>query len=56
MMVVEFSFSKFKNMWILVVEVLTVDMSLVVFWVVMPCGYIGLYQHFGGTYCLQLLG
>jgi hypothetical protein len=25
-----------------------------VFWVETPCGLIGAYQHFGGTYCLHL--
>jgi hypothetical protein len=36
-------------------EVLTaVKMSMLVFWVVMPCGLVGKYQRFGGTYCLHL--
>jgi hypothetical protein len=25
-------------------------MSLLVFWVVMPCGIVGIYQSFGGTF------
>jgi hypothetical protein len=33
-------------------EVLTaVKISLLVFWVVMPCGLVGRYQCFGETYC-----
>jgi hypothetical protein len=29
-------------------------MSLLVFWVVIPCGLVGGYQRFGGTYCYHL--
>jgi hypothetical protein len=29
---------------------------MVVFWVVTPCGLVGGYQHFGGTYSLHLRG
>jgi hypothetical protein len=29
-------------------------MSMMVFWAVTPCGRLGRYQHFGGTYCLNL--
>jgi hypothetical protein len=37
-------------------EVLTaVKMSMLVFWVVTPCGLVRRYQRFGETYCLQLL-
>jgi hypothetical protein len=32
------------------------NVSIVVFWVVMPCGLVGGYQHFGGTYRLRLQG
>jgi hypothetical protein len=36
-------------------EVLTtVKMSMLVFWVVMPCGLVGRYQRFGETHCLHL--
>jgi hypothetical protein len=36
-------------------EVLTaVKMLMVVFWVVTPCGLVGGYQHFRGTYCLYI--
>jgi hypothetical protein len=36
-------------------EVLTaVEISLLVFWVVTPCGFVGICQHFGETYCLHL--
>jgi hypothetical protein len=28
-------------------------MSLLVFWVVSPCGFVGRYQHFGEIYCLH---
>jgi hypothetical protein len=38
-------------------EVLTsVNMSVLVFWVVTPCGLLSRYQRFGGTYCLHLQG
>jgi hypothetical protein len=38
-------------------EVLTtVKMSILVFWVVTPCGLIGRYQRFGGIYYLHLQG
>jgi hypothetical protein len=30
--------------------------SLLVFWVVTPCGLVHRYQHFGETYCLHLQG
>jgi hypothetical protein len=30
------------------------DLSVLVLWVVTPCGLIGRYQCFGGTYCLHL--
>jgi hypothetical protein len=34
-------------------EVLTaVKMSMLIFWVVPPCGLVNRYLHFGGTYCL----
>jgi hypothetical protein len=29
-------------------------MSMLVFWVVTPCGPVGKYQRFGETYCLHL--
>jgi hypothetical protein len=36
-------------------EVLTaVKILMLVFWVVRPCGLVGRYQHFVGTYCLHL--
>jgi hypothetical protein len=36
-------------------EVLTeVKLSMLVFWVVTPCGLVGRYQRFGRTYCLNL--
>jgi hypothetical protein len=35
---------------------MAVKMSILVFWVVMPCGLVGRYQHSGGTYCLCLQG
>jgi hypothetical protein len=36
-------------------EVLTgMNMSKLVFWVVAPCGLVGKYHHFEGTYCLHL--
>jgi hypothetical protein len=31
-------------------------MSMLVFWVATPCGLVGGYQRFGGTYCLYLQG
>jgi hypothetical protein len=31
-----------------------VKMSVLVFWLVTPCGFVGRYQHFGETYCLHL--
>jgi hypothetical protein len=31
-------------------------MSVLVFWVVKPCGLAGRYHRFGGTYCLHLQG
>jgi hypothetical protein len=35
-------------------EVLTaMKVSMLVFWVVSPCGLIGRYQSFGGTYCIH---
>jgi hypothetical protein len=35
-------------------EVLTaLKMSILVKWVVTPCGLVGRYQRFGGTYCLH---
>jgi hypothetical protein len=38
-------------------EVLTVEkISMLVFWVVIPCVLVGRYRHFGGTYCLHLQG
>jgi hypothetical protein len=38
-------------------EVLTAaKMSMLVFWVIKPCGLVGRYQHFGGTYCLHRQG
>jgi hypothetical protein len=33
-----------------------VKMSMLVFWVVTPCGLVGRYQRFRGTYCLLLQG
>jgi hypothetical protein len=33
-----------------------VKVSMLIFWVVMPCGLTGRYQRFEGTYCLHLLG
>jgi hypothetical protein len=45
-------FVKYKPMRF---DVLTaVKMSMLVFWVVTPCGLVGRYQRFGGTYCLYL--
>jgi hypothetical protein len=36
-------------------EVLTVvNISLLVFWVVTPCGFVARYQRFVGIYCLHL--
>jgi uncharacterized membrane protein YqjE len=36
-------------------EVLTVvKMTMLVIWVVTPCGLVGRYQRFGQTYCLHL--
>jgi hypothetical protein len=32
------------------------SMSMLVFWVVASCGYVGGYQRFRGTYCLYLYG
>jgi hypothetical protein len=29
----------------------TVKMSMLVFWIVTPCGLVGRYQRFGGIYC-----
>jgi hypothetical protein len=29
-------------------------MPMLVFWIVKPCGFVGRYQSFGGTYCLNL--
>jgi hypothetical protein len=38
-------------------EVLTaVRMSILVLWIVTPCGLVGTYQRFGETYCLHLQG
>jgi hypothetical protein len=38
-------------------EVLTaVKLSVLVVWVVTPCGLVGRYQCFGGTYCFRLQG
>jgi hypothetical protein len=37
-------------------EVLTAKISMLVFWVVTPCGLVGEYESFGGTYCLHLQG
>jgi hypothetical protein len=38
-------------------EVLTaVKKSMLVFWVVTPCGIVVKYQRFGGTYCPHLQG
>jgi hypothetical protein len=38
-------------------EVLTaVKMSMLLFWIVTPCGLVGRYQGFGGTYCFHLQG
>jgi hypothetical protein len=34
---------------------MVVKMSVLVFWVVMPCGLVGRYKHFGRKYCLHLL-
>jgi hypothetical protein len=31
-------------------------LSMFIFWVVTPCGLIGRYERFGGTYCLHLQG
>jgi hypothetical protein len=31
-----------------------VKISMLVFWVVMPCGLVGRYQRFGGKYCFIL--
>jgi hypothetical protein len=44
-----------KTLNIIRFEVLTVKMSMLVVWVAMPCGLIGKYQCFRGTYCLSLL-
>jgi hypothetical protein len=33
---------------------LVMKLSLLVFWVVMPCGLAGRYKRFGGIYCLHL--
>jgi hypothetical protein len=35
---------------------MAVKMSMLVFWVVMPCGLTGRYQHFRGTCYLHLQG
>jgi hypothetical protein len=36
-------------------EILTaVKIPMMVFWAMMPCGPVGGYQRFGGTYCLHL--
>jgi hypothetical protein len=35
---------------------MAVKMSMLVFWVVTPCGLVGRYQRFGGTYRLHLQG
>jgi hypothetical protein len=35
-------------------ENLKSHVSMLVFWVVTPCGLVGRYQHLGGTYCHQL--
>jgi hypothetical protein len=43
LMVKYFLFVKFENL-------AAVKMSMFVFWVVTPCGLVGRYQHFGGTY------
>jgi hypothetical protein len=32
-----------------------VNMSMLVYWVVTPCGLVGRYKRFGGTYCFHLL-
>jgi hypothetical protein len=38
-------------------EILTVvKISMLVFWVVTQCEFVGRNQHFGRTYCLQLQG
>jgi hypothetical protein len=37
-------------------EVLMAVKMSVLFWVVMPCGHVGRYQHFRGKYCLQNIG
>jgi hypothetical protein len=38
-------------------EVLTVvELSMFVFWVVTPRGFVGRYQRFGGTYFFHLQG
>jgi hypothetical protein len=35
---------------------MAVMMTVLYFWVVTPCRFIGRYQRFGETYCLHLLG
>jgi hypothetical protein len=38
-------------------EVFTaVKISMLVFWVVTPCGFVGRYKRFGGIYCIHLQG
>jgi hypothetical protein len=36
------------------VLLMVVKMSVVVFWVMIPYGFVGEHQYFGGTYCLHL--
>jgi hypothetical protein len=50
-------FVNFRPSLIMRFEVLTaVKMSMLVFWVVTPCGLVGRFQRFRKTYCLHLLG
>jgi hypothetical protein len=45
--------------WILTCQIWAshcVKMSMLFFWVVTPCGLVGRYKRFGGTYCLHLQG
>jgi hypothetical protein len=50
-----YKFEKFEE--VMRFEILTAEkMSMLVFWVVMPCGLVGRHQRFGGTYSLHLQG